>query len=246
MMKIDIIGRGNVGSHLAAAFGKLADIREINPRTLEGARGDSDLSLLCVSDSAIREVARQLKPRLGCNTVLAHTSGTTPLDAVGDVHAHAGVMYPLQTFTKGKELDYSRIPFFIEGSDRTASETIESAAKLISGNVTETDSDTRRHLHLAGVMACNFANHLWALSDEYLRAHGLRFDMLVPLLGETLRKAEMVSPLLGQTGPAARNDRATIGKHIGMLDANPDMQEIYRLLTDSIISYNNERDKLRP
>ena len=121
MCKVDIIGSGNVATHLLKAFSRKTDVNAVNPRTLEGLRPDADFTIISVSDNAIREVAAVLPPIQG---ILAHTSGSTPIDAVKRGNGRYGVFYPLQTFTKGVELNYSEIPFFIEGSDKKTTDIL--------------------------------------------------------------------------------------------------------------------------
>ena len=131
-MKIDIIGRGNVGWHLTQAFEGKADVNCVNPRTLEDLRRDADLYLISVTDDAIADVARRLAASLPTDAVVAHTSGTTGLDAIRPMFANSGVFYPLQTFTKSVSLDYSEIPVMLEASDETTGKTLSAAASMIS------------------------------------------------------------------------------------------------------------------
>lgn len=237
-MKIDIIGRGNVATHLAEAFKHTDDAVIVESRHFAGLRNNSDLYILAISDNAIEETARRLSPMLHADSVLAHTSGTTPLSAITDSHKHSGVFYPLQTFTKGVPLDYSVIPFFIEGSDTSAISCLFEAARHISNEVREYDSDKRMHLHLASVVACNFANHLWTLASGYLKAHDIDFSLLFPLLDETIGKLHSLPPEQTQTGPASRRDSKTIRRHMEMLSENESLRNIYRIMSDSIISHN--------
>lgn len=235
-MKIDIIGRGNVGSHLASAMQNIYDVKLVNGHNLTELRIDSDLYLLTVPDNAIADVASELSGHIPAKAVLAHTSGTTHLSAIENAHNLTGVFYPLQTFSKGASLDYSVIPFFIEGNTSEASRKLMEVASDISNEVHFTDSDARLHLHLASVTACNFANHLWALSSEYMEAHGLDFKLLLPLLDETVKKIHTFSPSKVQTGPAARNDTDTVKRHIEMLNDDENLQKIYMTLSESIIN----------
>lgn len=236
-MKIDIIGRGNVATHLTNAFKHTDDVIMVEPRGLSGLRHDSSLYLLAISDNAISETARKLSPMLPSDAVMAHTSGTTSISAVKDFHKHSGVLYPLQTFTKNIPLDYSAIPIFIEGSDKSATSLLFEAAGHVSCNVHESDSEKRRHLHLASVVACNFANHLWTLASDYLSAHDIDFSLLLPLLDETTRKIHRLKPDQSQTGPASRKDTETIHRHMEMLDRNANLRDIYRMMSESIISH---------
>ncbi|MDE6006587.1 MAG: DUF2520 domain-containing protein [Muribaculaceae bacterium] len=237
-MKIDIIGRGNVGTHLSNAFEAKADIMMVNPRTLQELRNDSDLYLLSVSDNVITDVAKRFKGKIGKDSVVAHTSGTTPLSAIQNMFGKTGVFYPLQTFSKDVKLDYSEIPFFIEGSEKDVENLLERAARMISDSVTKTDSAQRKDLHIASVLSCNFCNHLWAMSAEYLSAHGLDFKTLIPLIKETARKAAQGNPYCHQTGPAVRHDSKILEAHSQKLEENPELLDIYTLMSMSIMNHH--------
>ncbi len=244
MRKIDIIGRGNVATHIEIAFRDKMDVNLINPHTLENIDPDADMTLICVSDSAISEVISRL-PNL--NGILAHTSGTTSIEIFKGFPTTArnfGVFYPLQTFSKNTPLNYSQIPFYIEGSDVNTAEKLFELAAAISCNVRFADSTQRRALHIAAVFSCNFVNHLWALTDEYLNKQGLQFTDLLPLIKETCNKLENTSPAKGQTGPAKRNDNLIIEDHLKHLNDNPELKLIYSIMTQSIIAKQNEWNKL--
>lgn len=241
-MRIDVIGSGNVATHLLRALTGLADVRQVIPRSLEGLRPDADIRLICVSDSAIREVAERLP---ASDAVTAHTSGATPLSAIADIHTRCGVFYPLQTFSKDTELEYSDIPFLIEGSDAATTSLLSEVASLISRDVREADSEMRQKIHVASVFACNFTNHLWTLADEYMEKEGLDFKILLPLIRESYRKIRDHRPGDVQTGPASRKDYPTIDRHLAALGQYHEMKEIYRILSSSIISRTNDKETLK-
>lgn len=236
-LKIDIIGRGNVGTHLSRAFAGAADAIVVNPRTLKELRTDSDLYIISVSDDAIPEVAKKLRGKVGKEAIVAHTSGTTPLSAIKGTAKHTGVFYPLQTFSKDVALNYSEIPFFIEGESKETESRLVQTARLVSDSVSLSDSEKRKDLHIASVFSCNFCNHLWALSDEYLAKHGLDFKTLLPLIKETARKAGEGHPGEHQTGPAVRRDARIMEAHARKLEENPELLDIYTLLSMSIMNH---------
>lgn len=239
--KIDIIGTGNVGTHLRMALASAADTQLVASRSLEGLRSDSDLYLLSVSDGAIREVAERVSALIASESVLAHTSGATPMSILEGVHPNIGVFYPLQTFTKDVELRYEEIPFFIEGVSSEVEDCLDETARLISDRVMRIDSRRRLDLHVASVVSCNFVNHLWALSSKFLEDRGIDFQLMMPLIRETLRKGEAVGAVKAQTGPARRQDIPTIERHLACLEKYPELQVVYRQISDSIIKmYNKE------
>lgn len=238
-MKIDIIGTGNVATHLFKALGGKADVNIVPSRTLVGLRGDSDTYLISVSDTAIAEVAEKVSELIPTESVLAHTSGSTPISVLSRFHKNIGVFYPLQTFSKNVPLAYSEIPFFIEGSTPQVTDALKSLALKISEKVYEADSDDRRNLHIASVFACNFVNHLWTLADSYLESKNLSFDALRPLIKETCRKIQDNRPRYVQTGPAARHDKNIINEHLQVLSKeNSELSDIYDTLTRSIIKHH--------
>ncbi len=238
-MKINIIGSGNVASHLIKAFQDKAEIRHVNPHTLCGFDIDADVSIIAVTDNAIRQVAESLPEVAG---IIVHTSGSTPIDALECRKERIGVFYPLQTFTKDVELDYSEIPFLIEAKDHDTELRLLKLAATISDNVRVADSEKRKTLHVASVFACNFVNHLWAISEKLLNENGMEFNIIRPLLKETLRKTEHMSPFDAQTGPAIRRDSKTIDTHLSLLETDRELMNIYQTLTSSIISSHHNKN----
>ncbi len=257
-MKINILGAGNVAYHLAKAFKSVGyqisiwNHSEKNLRLFveEGYRlcstdmgklpQDADVYIISVKDSAVRDVARALSDVvLDTNATVVHTAGSLSIDILTPFFSHCGVMYPMQTFTKLKALDYSQIPFFIEGQTAVLN-IIGAVLKPISHNVFVADSHKRKMLHLASVFACNFVNHNIAIAHKILERAGLPSSVIVPLVKETMVKLESCSPIEAQTGPAVREDYNIIGEHIKLLDGFPLEKEIYQQETNSIIDYKNK------
>lgn len=259
-MKINILGAGNVASHLASAFRGAGHSMSIWNRSEESLRPlveeghqcttnmeelpvDADLVIISVKDSAVREVAKQLASVVaGTNIIVVHTAGSLSIDELRPLFGQCGVLYPMQTFTKSKALDYSKIPFFIEGSD-TVLKTLRDALAPVSQNVFVADSSKRKMLHLASVFACNFVNHNIAIACNILDRAGLSSSSLLPLIAETVEKLECCSPVEAQTGPAVREDYNIIAEHLNLLDAFPEERKIYEMETKSIIEYKNEHLK---
>ncbi|WP_276348168.1 Rossmann-like and DUF2520 domain-containing protein [Daejeonella sp. JGW-45] len=251
-MNIVILGSGNVATHLGRAF-KMAgqSIVQVWSRNIDHAKEladtigseavsdiddlytSADLYIIAVSDDAIRSVARQLK--VG-DKLIVHTSGSTPLEALDGVSEHTGVFYPLQTFSSNKAVDFRQIPIAIEANTPEDLAVIRSIADRLSERVKELNSSQRKALHVAAVLACNFTNHLYALSQELLEANNLDFDLIRPLIAETAGKINLNEPKAVQTGPAIRNDRGIIKSHLEMLKDQPDVYEIYEKLSQSIVN----------
>ena len=144
------------------------------------------------------------------------------------------MLYPLQTFSKSKPVCLPETNFFIEGNDDFARGKVRELASALSHHVQELDSTGRRRLHLAAVFACNFTNHLYEIAAELLAEAGIDFSVMLPLIDETTAKIRTLSPYKAQTGPAVRNDRNIIDKHLALLAAKRELATIYRLLTDDI------------
>lgn len=239
-MKIQIIGNGNVGSHLIKALKSLNPI-SVNPHTLQEFDPAADITILALKDDVISEVAASLPSTKG---LIVHTAGSVGIDALSS-HNRRGVLYPLQTFSKSVALDYSKIPVFIEANDDSDKRILEDVASIFTENIFHLDSKQRQKLHIASVFACNFCNHLWAISEDILKNNSLEFSLIKPLISETFRKMESSdSPIECQTGPAARKDMKVINSHIKTLNDSGEERyaEIYRLLSDSIM--RNDFSKL--
>lgn len=210
---------------------------------------DADVYIIAVRDTAISDVARAICPIVSMRATILHTAGSVPMEVLltGDRNVCRGVpsqsttrvrpygvLYPMQTFTKGREVNFAEIPCFIEGSDAQALKMISLLARSISDNVREMSSEDRKYLHLAAVYACNFVNHCYELSSEVLERCGIPFDIMLPLIDETARKVHSITPAEAQTGPAVRYDRNVMDAHLRLLKDDQRMSDIYKLMSNSI------------
>jgi len=237
MSKIAIVGNGNVGLHLAKSLSIKHTVTCFSRAPKDGIKSLASLQpskfdfiLLTVPDGAIKGVAEQL---VKSNAIVLHTSGSRPLSDLNK-HHNIGVFYPLQTFSKEKEVDFSKVQVFIEGSAETEKK-IAQLAKSISQNVIALNSEKRAKMHLAAVFACNFSNHMFHLAQRQLNEIGMQFQDLLPLVDETVAKALALNPSNSQTGPAVRHDQVTIDRHLQMLQG--DERKIYQMLTNDIQKY---------
>ena len=196
----------------------------------------TDICILAVRDSDITSISKELK-ELDCLTV--HCSGATPLSALNNLK-RIGVWYPLQTFSRDFTVDLSGIPIALESNSQTDIDLLERLALAVNAKPVSIDSEQRSSLHLAAVLVNNFVNHLFSLGQEVLIDQSLDFDLLIPLIEETVRKANINGPKNSQTGPAVRNDEVTIKKHLEAL-REPTTQEVYRILTRSIIEFHGKK-----
>jgi len=249
-MKIVVLGSGNVATHLAKALKAKGEevVQVYSPNLVNAAlladsiaaeavndlnaiKTNADLYIISVKDDAIESIAKRLK---AVNGLVVHTSGTTDINVLSAHVKHAGVFYPLQTFSKTKEMVFDRIPLCIEATDATQLDILHKLASKLSQQVYELGGDKRKVLHLAAVFACNFPNHLYALANQVLQQNGLDFEIIRPLIAETADKVMTNLPENVQTGPAVRADESTINKHLSMLNDMPALQEIYQTLSNSI------------
>lgn len=254
-MKIVLIGAGNLSTHLGKALHAAGhDMVQVFSRTMQSAetlaslldaepltdmaqvRDDADVYIFSVKDSALEQLISQLCG--GEKKVFLHTAGSMPMSVFRGKALHYGVLYPMQTFSKQREVDFSIIPCFIEANDEFALKQIEGLAGQISHRVFQLSSEDRKYLHLSAVFACNFANHCYAASQELLQQHGIPFDVMLPLIDETAAKVHGMTPKEAQTGPAVRYDENVIGKQIQLLENQPYFQKIYDCMSKSIHELN--------
>ena len=249
-MQVSIIGSGNVATHIAKALTK-ANVQVLNiwSNNVENAKvlankvdasavadiseisdDHSEIVLIAVKDDAISTISSQLKEYKG---IVAHTSGAVAMDSLAS-HKNYGVFYPLQTFSKQKDLDFSIVPLCVEANNETNLDQLKTLASLISKSIYEVNSEQRKTLHLAAVFACNFPNYLYGIAQQLLAQNKLDFDIIKPLITETANKIQTALPMEVQTGPAVRNDEQTLQKHEGMLQEHPEWLNIYQLLSNQI------------
>ena len=226
-MKVVLIGRGRLATNLLVALQQAGhEVVSINSRTLEGLPLEADAFIVAVKDSALEEVIRRATKGREQQLFL-HTAGSMPMSLFEGHTSRYGVFYPMQTFSKERLVDFAEIPVFIEGADPA----IRPLAESISRRVYELSTEARKYLHLSAVFACNFVNHCYALSAELLEQHGLPFDVMLPLIDETARKVHELHPHEAQTGPAVRYDENVIRMQSALLADNPELQQIYELLS---------------
>lgn len=256
-MKIVLIGAGNLATHLGKALHAAGhDMVQVFSRTMQSAetlaslldaepltdisqvRDDADVYIFSVKDSALEQLISRLCG--GEKKVFLHTAGSMPMSVFRGKALHYGVLYPMQTFSKQREVDFSIIPCFIEANDEFALKQIEGLAGQISHRVYQLSSEDRKYLHLSAVFACNFANHCYAASQELLQQHGVPFDVMLPLIDETAAKVHGMTPKEAQTGPAVRYDENVIGKQIQLLENQPYFQKIYDCMSKSIHELESE------
>lgn len=247
MLKVTLVGKGAVSKHLERVF---SNTNSVEVTEVLSSRGDAllkalqnsrrrnsevskivqpDIYIIAVRDDVITTVSKQLAK---CSQLIVHTSGSVSIDAIAE-GSRRGVFYPLQTFSKGRKVDFERIPICIEAEKKGDLDLLNTLATSVSKSVYEISSEQRKSLHLAAVFVNNFTNHLFQIGNEICESSDLPFDILKPLISETVEKISALPPIDAQTGPAKRNDQKTIERHLKQLH-NKTYQKVYQILTESI------------
>lgn len=249
-MKIVFIGSGNLATNLAKALYRSGhEILQVYSRTAEHAdmfadlfecsattdiyniRCDADIYIFSVKDSVLERLANCVAENIK-DKLFVHTAGSMPMDILPI--ERRGVIYPMQTFSKSREVDFSAIPTFVEAENSEDLLLLKTLAESISDKVCVLPSEDRKSLHVAAVFACNFANHCYRLSEKVLSKYDIPFSVMLPLVDETTRKVHEMSPKDAQTGPAVRWDENVMLEHKQMLKDDKIMFDIYELLSKSI------------
>ncbi len=255
MITAVILGAGNLATHLFNAFNKTdkVSVNQWYNRTLKRLEPfknkvaitndistlvEADVYILAVSDDAIARLSSQLPFH---DNLVVHTSGTVGIHDLDKKHRR-GVFYPLQTFSEASEIDFKNVPICIEALEKRDLQLLKNLADALGSPYYKISTEQRQVLHLSAVFVNNFTNQLYRIAHEISDAKGINFDVLKPLILETAKKVQTFSPYMAQTGPAKRNDRKTIKKHLKLLENN-DHKQIYELLTKAIIKTHG-RQKL--
>lgn len=245
MVSVVIIGSGNVACHLTNAFLKTAKVEvkqmfsrkiyKLHPFSNKIPLTDNienlkkaDVYIVCVSDDAISKVSASIFDR---KSLVVHTSGSMPMDILKN-SGRKGVLYPLQTFSKEKDISFKQIPMCIEAEKEEDYKVLEQIASSISNKIYHISSSQRSKLHVAAVFVNNFTNHMFKIGNDICEKYKLPFDILYPLIEETVSKIQEISPKEAQTGPAKRDDKSTFKNHLKLLDE--DQKELYIAITNSI------------
>ena len=247
-----MIGACNLGTQLALACLRSGhDILQVYSRTMAAADAlaqrvggapvtdtnllayDADIYIFSLRDSVLGEIIPKV-----CHGreqhVFVHTAGSVPMSVFQGMALHYGVLYPLQTFSKSRDVNFSNIPCFIETNDDFAYQTVNGLARSVSQNVRPLNSEQRKYVHLAAVWACNFVNHCYDVAATVLERQHIPFEVLLPLIDETAGKVHELPPCKAQTGPAVRYDENIIREQAQLMKINPLEKDLYERLSVSI------------
>ena len=255
--KVCFIGAGNLATHLSVALQNSGmNIVQVYSRTEASAKqlasrlntdytissdeieADVDIYFIAIKDAAFQEVLATINFK---NKLVVHCSGSLPLSVLSDYSNNIGVLYPLQTFTKNREVMFHNIPLFVEANSKENENLLLSVARRISGSVQLIGSDERRSLHISAVFACNFVNHLYTIAADYLNSKSISFEVLRPLVLETALKVQEMEPDKAQTGPAVRFDKNIISSHLKELEAVSNYAELYNWISKSIFDRHKKQ-----
>ena len=252
MHKIVCIGAGQLASQLMPALEHTGyEIIQVYSRTIVSANSlvlqlknavatndlsriqkDADLYFFSLKDDIVEKVATELSYLENEKSVFVHTSGILPLNAIPFIRR--GIFYPLQTFSPGHAVNWKNTPILVTGEDEVITSSLQDMASKISDRVYKLSDQDRAALHVAAVFANNFTNHMLTIAEKICNEHHVSFEILKPIIKETIEKALDAGPSNSQTGPAVRGDQQTIDKHLKMLSDDAGLQEMYLLITKSI------------
>ncbi|WP_430972400.1 Rossmann-like and DUF2520 domain-containing protein [Sunxiuqinia rutila] len=250
---ISLVGAGNLATQLGKALKQAGlHINQVYSRTQSSAQTlatvldcrytidlaqleETDLIIVSVKDDALEQVLDQLRH----HAWVVHTAGSVPMKLLASYVGEYGVFYPLQTFSKKRDVDFTSIPICLEASTATFYDELHKLAGRLSETVRSINSEERKVLHLAAVFTCNFVNHFYHLGDSLLEERGMDFELLQPLILETALKVKDLKPSDAQTGPAVRFDETIINKHLQLLADKPELQKIYSFVSESIYKTKN-------
>ena len=252
MIKISIIGAGNVGINLFETLRKKKEVKTVSlfNRSIEKILSykdkifitnnideikKSDIYIISTNDDSIEKISEKL---IGIDGLIVHTSGSTEMKILS-VHKNFGVFYPVQTLTKEKLIDFKKTPICLEANNKINIKILEKLVKIIGSKCYQVDSKQRLALHISAVFACNFTNYLFSIACDICNSNKIPFEILFPLIKETLEKIEKNNPSKIQTGPAIRKDINTIKKHLNFIKSK-NSKKIYSILTDGIIANNGK------
>lgn len=247
MISVSILGAGNVGTHLMRAVQSAKNLNLVqwysrNPKSVKFPIKDiefchdlerlkmADVYIIAVSDKAISDLSKQLPFE---NRLVVHTSGSVAMKHL-DIKHRRGVFYPLQTFSLTSEVAFSEVPFCIETMQKEDSKFLKTLANEMGSPSYMINTEQRQALHLSAVFVNNFTNQMYRIAHDLSDFKSINFEVLNPLILETAKKVQHISPYSAQTGPAKRNDQVTIKQHLRTLESHPEYQSIYELLTNSI------------
>ncbi len=254
--KIVFIGAGNVANSISDVLRKKNSIIQVYSKTLAHARKlgkkltceftndlkniskDADLYITAVKDDALEGVCKKLKLP---GKIVIHTSGSTEMNILKNVSENYGVLWPMYSFVGGAKLE-AGASCFVEGSNKKTENYLTLLVKELKGKCYYIDSEKRGKIHMTAVFVNNFPNHLFTIAEKLCKDAGVPFSLFLPLAQETVDTIKRQSPAVSQTGPASRNEKRILKKHLGLLESYPEYKKVYEVLTKSIIKTGGRKE----
>ena len=256
-MNVVLIGSGNVATVLGKLIKKSGhtiieivsrnEARAKNLAATVNANYHTDLKqinttagiyIIAVADDAINDIAADLNL---ADKIVVHTAGSVLKDVLKDSSKNYGIFYPLQSLRKENE-EIPVIPFLVDASNEETLHSLQQFAQSLSDKVAVADDAQRSKLHVAAVIASNFSNYIFTLTNDYCKKENIFFNILLPLIQETVSRLNDFAPADVQTGPAIRGDKNTMQKHLALLQEHPELKKLYEIMSEGIITYH-EGDK---
>lgn len=251
-MKIAIIGSGNIATFFATKFAACGhEIIQVISPTIEHARefasqfncdyktsvnelnNETEVCVFAVKDDIIQSLLTQHNFN---QKILIHTAGSIRLDQLSNASPNTGCIWCMYSINKNYLPHRTNIPLIVNSSNEACLKIVTQLASCISTSIYSLTDEQKLKAHLAAVFANNFANHMFSIGQDILNEENIPFQLLVPLIENTVEKLNYSNPDKLQTGPAIRHDEDTIQKHLDQLKEYEDYRRIYQLLTASIQS----------
>jgi predicted short-subunit dehydrogenase-like oxidoreductase (DUF2520 family) len=212
-----------------AAVAELA--REYNVPVLQSLNDGADACLMAVSDSSIGEVAKKMSFK---STVLIHHSGSIGMNALAIGASRTGVVWPVYSILKKDLPTHRQFPVLWETNHKAANAIVADVCNALTAIQYEATSEQRQWMHLSAVLGNNFTNYLLGMCADICKDQQLPFNLLQPILQQTIDRVNIYNPKEVQTGPARRDDLVTQEKHLAMMSENPHWQAVYAALSAAI------------
>ena len=207
-LRIGIVGAGRVGAALARAL--RAAGREVDGPAGRGEIAGGEAILLCVPDGEIGSAAAAVA---GSARFVGHTSGATPLTALGPARAEAFGLHPLQTITH-PEVELRGSGCAVAGETPAALALARRLATELGMEPIDIADSDRAAYHAAASIASNFLVTLEAAAETVAAGAGIdpagARRLLGPLVRTTVENWLSDGPRAALTGPVARGDERTV------------------------------------
>lgn len=239
---IEVVSRNNAQSISRAR--KLAKRVGARVTTLHEAQFTAKVTWVCVPDDAISEVATQIAAHDDWKRKIAiHSSGALGSDALTPLKkAGAGIAsaHPLMTFVRTSNPELKGVPFALEG-DASALVTINAIIRSIGGKPFRIAARVKPAYHLFGFFSSPALVALIVAAQQVGELAGFKrrksSELMGPIVRQTIENCLVTTPQLAFSGPLRRGDIATLRKHLEVLNAQPELLQLYKSLSRVALEY---------